>query len=1009
MIPKNITEQHVLQAINDIDVNGIKYPLTKSKKYDLLFNSKTYPPKLTISLANQFANEEYLSHLKFNTNEAQNYLKNLSPNFIIQKKEVDAVQDLVNKYKEHVRENKLEGEIYKWRLLGEFKGRPDVNAVDFYTEIKGINYFNLIYPVGLTVIHTLAKERPEPYRACFKVLLDESKDLDYRLKYFTEETLIIYREIEPNEKLSHHQDERTMATFLTYFNPDKYTFYKDSFYQKYCKLLGVESKKKGEKYLHYLELIDDFINEYINDDSELLKIIDDLMLPEYFQDSNRKVLAQDILYQILDKLSQSDEVVALMASDTTGWQDDHIEETENSDASIIWNSRRPSGTNETLKFLRNIIDEGNSFNLYYCYGGNVHYRATIIDFVENQAELDTKEWQKLYKNILYYRNKFTDYKDKNKSASIVFLAKSLEEVNPISVKEFKFYKGYDVPRHDNLSPVKHEPEIIETEFNNITYKNINKMENKRAPLNQILFGPPGTGKTYSTINKSLEIVGVKTEGKTREEIKKLFDDKMKEGQIVFTTFHQSMSYEDFIEGIKPEEPKSEGKQVNYKIIDGIFKAISKKAKENQELAVLKTVQTEMIPFDTAFEMLTQKIQTALLEDPVITPNEMKKGLVVKSSTSFFSIIGINGSSIRMMTRTGNEQNTMTKPTLKLIFENLDSLDKYISGGMSTYYRALVEEMYKWKEEIKSISKNINSQNYVLIIDEINRGNVSQVFGELITLIEDDKRIGRDEALEATLTYSKEKFGIPSNLYIIGTMNTADRSVEALDAALRRRFSFEEISPKPGLVSPFETLRRFWIKTLGEYHSTEEAYAEYEKDLRELLGQEILDVEKYIKYGDNLTDESNKEEFELELSGIINFKGINLAIVLSTINKRIEKLLDKDHQIGHSYFMNVWSLKDLKLAFHNKIIPLLQEYFFGDYSKIGLVLGKGFVRIKEWDQNGDSFADFDSESSNDFDDKDVYELIDYTNEILDYTIEINKKAVRMDFVKAIQLLLKQEIE
>jgi len=169
-------------------------------------------------------------------------------------------------------------------------------------------------------------------------------------------------------------------------------------------------------------------------------------------------------------------------------------------------------------------------------------------------------------------------------------------------------------------------------------------------------------------------------------------------------------------------------------------------------------------------------------------------------------------------------------------------------------------------------------------------------------------------LEVTLPYSKDKFSVPSNLYIIGTMNTADRSVEAIDTALRRRFSFEEVPPKYDL-----------------------------------------------------------DELQYEFAGVKGFE------ILQTLNKRIEKLLDKDHQIGHSYFMkkNGIEVKEMLLtSFYKNIIPLLQEYFFGDFGKIGLVLGQGFVHKKEWSKNSDSFAEFDYESASEFDDRPVYEIIDH---------------------------------
>jgi 5-methylcytosine-specific restriction protein B len=179
----------------------------------------------------------------------------------------------------------------------------------------------------------------------------------------------------------------------------------------------------------------------------------------------------------------------------------------------------------------------------------------------------------------------------------------------------------------------------------------------------------------------------------------------------------------------------------------------------------------------------------------------------------------------------------------------------------------------------------------LIIDEVNRGNIANIFGELITLIEKDKRAGGKEALSTTLPYSKERFSVPSNLYIIGTMNTADRSIEALDTALRRRFSFLEMTPQLDLLV-------------------------------------LPDLEE---------------------------KGIDIQKMLQVINSRIEYLLDRDHVIGHAYFMNLRDaeepFEELKNLFKKKILPLMQEYFYNDYSKIGMVLGSDFVERSGFKNNG----------------------------------------------------------
>ena len=258
------------------------------------------------------------------------------------------------------------------------------------------------------------------------------------------------------------------------------------------------------------------------------------------------------------------------------------------------------------------------------------------------------------------------------------------------------------------------------------------------------------------------------------------------------------------------------------------------------------------------------------------------------------------------------------------------------------------------------------------------------------MIEEDKRLGKEEALEVVLPYSKEKFGVPSNLYIIGTMNTADRSVEALDAALRRRFSFEEMQPKPELVSPQRKIWELWWN-FPQLKWNEEPYASKEKELYELLGvTSDFDPKEEIW---NKMKVERRNESQVSYFNVVPIKGINLETVLRTINKRIEKLLDKDHQIGHSYFICVNNLGELKVAFQNKIIPLLQEYFFGDYGKIGLVLGQGF------------FEPYDSVQENIFAEFGDYEASELSERIIYKTKDITKMP-NEDFNNAINLLLKK---
>ncbi|MBK8700272.1 MAG: AAA family ATPase [Saprospiraceae bacterium] len=360
-------------------------------------------------------------------------------------------------------------------------------------------------------------------------------------------------------------------------------------------------------------------------------------------------------------------------------------------------------------------------------------------------------------------------------------------------------------------------------------------------LNQILYGPPGTGKTYNTINKALEILGQKFESEDRATIKRHFDEKVKEGQIMFTTFHQSMSYEDFIEGIKPIKPSSDDEFLKYDIEDGIFKKLCVQAGMKQ--------QTN---FRAAY-------------DQFITQTTQKGNELVEMKTPSQKIFHVNvNSNDNLSLFTGADK---TKQGV-LTWEKLEkhALGYKVFKGWQGYASGVLE--YLRLNFNLQVVEQVEDKKYVLIIDEINRGNVSSIFGELITLIEEDKRQGKPEALEVILPYSKDKFSVPQNIYILGTMNTADRSVEALDAALRRRFSFTEMPPVPELIAREGKL----------------------KDHGGILGN------------------------------------VNLPRLLTTINQRIEKLLDKDHTIGHSYFMKVASLEDLKSSFQHEIIPSCKSIF-----------------------------------------------------------------------------------
>lgn len=450
------------------------------------------------------------------------------------------------------------------------------------------------------------------------------------------------------------------------------------------------------------------------------------------------------------------------------------------------------------------------------------------------------------------------------------------------------------------------------------------------PLNQILYGPPGTGKTYYTIDKALEIISKEEKIQIPSEDdrinrKKLFDEYVKNGQIVFTTFHQSYGYEEFVEGIKPHIDNEENsKEIEYEIKDGIFKELCQKALENYKDSNLNTKE------------LNEKIE---LEENIrnflnwlLETNEP----ISKTKGGNFFINSFNDNVIKIYSEDVERFDGFFKLSLSTFITLLKHNEKFNSATemfkkvfnrnyadrTHTYYFNLVNKFKEYERQSLVKIKNSEIKNnflkpYIIIIDEINRGNVSKIFGELITLIEPSKRIGEPEELRVTLPYSrndfydKKGFGVPKNVYIIGTMNTADRSITSLDTALRRRFEFVEMMP----------------------------------DVSELS-----------------TD----------------CEDVNLQELLQAINTRIEYLLDREKTIGHAFFIGIDNLEKLKDVFQNKIIPLLQEYFYNDYTLIDVVLNKNGMIFK--DKKDDKYLQKIKNLYNVDNERNIYSIVSFDNEI-----------------------------
>lgn len=500
---------------------------------------------------------------------------------------------------------------------------------------------------------------------------------------------------------------------------------------------------------------------------------------------NKGHLISRILYDLEIKKEWTPSVQGLLVSDGTGWQDETIEDAKSDGNSrfILWNTKKPSGTNNTIKLLRQTLNDEGHFDLFYVKSGQANYYARVIDFAGNKDEYAQKSWRS-ESGINGLQPNFADYVSGNKRASIIFLASEFRKIDiPIPIEKFVLHGGYDYPRQDNISPFE-ELQIDDKEFSSLVSSK-NFMEH---PLNQILYGPPGTGKTYNTINhaiailhnKSIEEIQKEEDRIGRKQLLEIFDDFKKQGFIEFITFHQNYSYEEFVQGLRPVIGKngSEPDALKFSKEDGIFKKLADRAFKN---LVGEGVEEEQeLTFD---ELLTQFLE------PLTQGKEIEVDLATAGSK--FNIYKEEEKYIVFRNSAGNSFK-INKIFLEKGY-NQGSLAGVIAGGLVSYYAPVLNKLKKIKENSAKKIVPIQPHNFVLIIDEINRANISRVFGELITLIEEDKRWDNNEKMKVKLP-SGDEFTVPKNLYIIGTMNTADKSIALLDIALRRRFEFIPLYP-----------------------------------------------------------------------------------------------------------------------------------------------------------------------------------------------------------------------
>lgn len=827
-------------------------------------------------------------------------------------------------------------EIYKWEIFNQVYPLWNWDVADKASMIRNafsIGGSNNLWASGnyypIRMLEEFLMHFPIETVAAFETLFDLNQNLVERIALFHQSFDQLLRMLqqkfpERNKMNSHYQDIRIISIYLMLQYPQNFIFYKYDIAKALFQVLNLKGIKKGDDQSFVLfNSLAQQIKAFILEDVEYIENYKSLLENEtLYSDPYFNLLTQDFIFRIVyymtnnEATKTSDELQQILS-----FYKEHI---------IPYF--------EVMDKLVEALDlEPNSKQYYFNYNKNDNRLIfTIGQRYVWRLENDGFKYLSKYKS--------NDYIDEFKAKPKVYTIR-LKQIDNLHnfLPELIEASQQELARTTlsgfrNKNKIDFQTLVFQKEFRYKVFQSLNipsqylpiktAHQMKNIPLNQILYGPPGTGKTYHTINKAIEIANSDFNlCQDRKLIKAEYERLVNEGQIAFITFHQSMSYEDFIEGIKPviEEDSDGNKSIIYEVKNGIFKNIINQAQQNHFRGDSSQIS---FYFDDAWNSLLEEAYKGLENNnPLkLSTQTSNKGLNIvevteKGNLKLKPIYSKNAKEYIVSYSRAKELQAAF-PDLSVI-KNIDKEFRAVIGGCnsSAFWAVLNYINEKIKSESKSNNKKVllPPKPYVLIIDEINRGNVSQIFGELITLIEASKRLGKEEELRVTLPYSKEKFGVPSNLYIIGTMNTADRSIEALDTALRRRFSFTEMMPNSDIIKKEE---------LPDYPRAE---------------------------------------------------------IMEKINARIEVLLDRNYTLGHAYFLK----KDFKHSFENEIIPLLQEYFYNDYSKIGLVLGKGFVRQKAITSQTvtDVFADFDS--IHEIDLVKSYELIPFSE---------------IDFNKAIELLI-----
>lgn len=735
----------------------------------------------------------------------------------------EKIKDIIQSYKDDFAKIDEE-ERYKWEAYAHYKKHWKLEADEFVpmlTEsLKSASNLlagGMYYPYKMLVDY--AKTEPEIVRGLFRMLYDEALPLSERILRFRES----FEQQYSTKKLNHYQDIRAISVYLSFEYPEKYYLYKYMMYKDFAKRIGytesIEAKTDGEKYEKYMKFCSQVL-EIIEQDAELIEMSKSRLDDDCYKDNSLHVLTQDIIFygSHAEKNEYTGYWPTLKEYDpklsVEDWQS-FLEEDK---------IKYPS----TLAMLKAMLE----------LGGEATCKHLGEFLGEHQSSCISRGSYLGRRVKLKFNLPACMDNEKERYFAIPFIGKYYEENRDLYVWKLR-------------------PELREALQNmDLSTVKVEKATETDISKNTILYGPPGTGKTYNTVIYAVAIIENKPLGTMKEEeykdVLERYNQYKSEGLIEFTTFHQSYGYEDFIEGIKPVTTVSG--DVSYSVQPGVFKKFCEES-------------TNEIDFDTAWESL---ISTAKQQETYQFTRRSGNMLEVKYKDDSSFVVNWSGGT----------SNTLNKDSVYKQWSTMKYSDKKTvpNGGKRWVFeanQAIIDELVRNYGMKPTYSEETVHKNRVFIIDEINRGNISKIFGELITLIEPSKRVGMPEGMQVKLPNSPDLFGVPDNIYIIGTMNTADRSIATIDTALRRRFRFKEMLP------------------------------------------------------------------DVDVLENVMVENICIKDMLEKINKRISVLYDREHTIGHAYFVPLKidnSLAQLSNIFGDNIIPLLQEYFYEDYEKIRLVLG-----------------------------------------------------------------------